>query len=330
MDVLLDSTVTSRSARAGRREPARRNWSEGASPRLRVAIVNNMPDSALVATERQFSQLMNAAAGGTAEISLFHIPGVQRGDQAKEILAQRYAPFTDLFDSHVDALIVTGNEPRAARLDDEPYWSELTQIVDWARESACPSLWSCLAAHGAVLHLDGIERRRLPQKKSGVLAATVSQPRRHGLPELLSVCHSRMNELSRDELTAQNYTIVSEAPGGNVDVFAKTYRAPFLFLQGHPEYEADSLMREYRRDVGRYLNGLRDIYPEIPENYFDNATVIRMENYRTLAERTRDIRLFETFPEVALRDGLAERLAQSASQIFKSWVSTVAEMRLSA
>ncbi|WP_373505492.1 homoserine O-succinyltransferase [Aestuariivirga sp.] len=330
MNAFLDSSVTSRGTRTIGREPAHRNRSEGVRQRLSVAIVNNMPDSALVATERQFSQLVNDAAGGTADIKLFHIPGVPRGEQASGILAQRYLPFTHLFESHVDALIVTGNEPRAARLDEEPYWNDLTQLVDWAKESDCPSLWSCLAAHGAVLHLDGIERRRLPQKKSGVLAAAVNQPRRHGLPDALSVCHSRMNELRKDELTAHGYGIVSEAPGGNVDIFTKTYRAPFLFLQGHPEYDSDSLMREYRRDVGRYLNGLRDTYPEIPENYFDNATVIAMENYRTLAERTRDIRLFESFPAIVLRNGLADRLAQSASQIFRSWAATIAELRLSA
>ena len=215
---------------------------------------------------------------------------------------------------------MTGNEPRAARLDEEPYWNDLTQLVDWAKESDSPSLWSCLAAHGAVLHLDGIERRRLPQKKSGVLAAAVNQPRRHGLPDALSVCHSRMNELRKDELTAHGYGIVSEAPGGNVDIFTKTYRAPFLFLQGHPEYDADSLMREYRRDVGRYLNGLRDTYPEIPENYFDNATVIAMENYRTAGGTHARHQAVREPSRTRSPQGLAERLAQSASQIFKSWV----------
>ena len=38
-----------------------------------------------------------------------------------------------------------------------------------------------------------------------------------------------------------------------VGLFAKTQGSLFFFVQGHPEYEAETLLREYRRDIGRYL-----------------------------------------------------------------------------
>lgn len=288
---------------------------------LTVGIVNNMPDSALVATERQFVRLVQEAAQGLVDIRLFHIPGVPRSEEARRILAERYEPVSALYASRVDALVVTGNEPRAARLDLEPYWPALTQLVDWARENTRTTLWSCLAAHAAVLHLDGIERCRLPRKKSGVLACEVNGPAQQGLSGTLSVCHSRMNEVQKRDLLLKGYDILSETADGQVDVFSRNLGSNFLFLQGHPEYEPDSLMREYRRDVGRFLNGVRPEYPEVPENYFDTETTLRMENYRTLAERTRDVRLFERFPEVALRRGLETRLAESAAAVFANWVS---------
>jgi hypothetical protein len=69
--------------------------------------------------------------------------------------------------------IVTGAEPRAARLTDEPYWTALTQVMDWARENTISSVYSCLAVHAAVLHMDGVERHKL----LGVMVARV-----HGVP----------------------------------------------------------------------------------------------------------------------------------------------------
>jgi homoserine O-succinyltransferase len=181
-----------------------------------------------------------------------------------------------------------------------------------------------------VLHLDGIERRRLPQKKSGVLSCAVNRPERLGLPSQLNICHSRLNEVRSTDLEASGYQILSAAPGGHVDIFSKQFASRFVFLQGHPEYDADSLMREYRRDVGRFLSGQREDYPEVPENYFDSDTTIAMENYRTKAERSRDLRLFENFPAVGLRRGLAERLAQSASAVFGNFVASIASAAISA
>lgn len=291
---------------------------------VRIGIVNNMPDSALIATERQFTRLAQAATGGRADIRLFHLPNLPRGEDALQHLARHYRPVARLFETSLDALIVTGNEPRAPRLDDEPYWPDLVSLADWARENTKTTLWSCLAAHAAVLHLDGIERHRLPQKKSGVLTCDVKFAGALGLPPILTNCHSRLNELRRGDLLSNGYDVISEAAGGHVDVFAKSYyRSRFVFLQGHPEYEPDSLMREYRRDVGRFLRGERCDYPEIPENYFDTETTLRMENYRTTAERTRDPRLFDTFPKASVRRGLADCLAHSATVIFSNWISEV-------
>jgi homoserine O-succinyltransferase len=320
---LYQSERRAPNARSGDRT-VRREQAPAGKRRLAIALVNNMPDAALVATERQFTRLAMAAAGNQADIGLFHIPALPRGEEARQILAERYLPVTDLYSRQVDAVIITGNEPRAARLDEEPYWGDLARLIDWVAARQSPSLWSCLAAHAAVLHLDGIERRRLPQKKHGVLACTVNAVA-SSLPDTLSTCHSRLNGVVRAELVSKGYGIVSEAPEEHVDIFTKTFGAPFLFLQGHPEYDVDSLMREYRRDVGRYLTGQRDTYPELPENYFDTATADRMQAYRAEAERSRDARLFETFPEVGLRPRLENRLARSAAAVFGHWMEQVAQ-----
>jgi homoserine O-succinyltransferase/O-acetyltransferase len=318
MNTLLDGAVRSHSSRslmASRRREKKLSCQGMGS--LRIAIVNNMPDSAFLATERQFSSLVSNAASVDIEIGLYYLPSISRGEETRRTLEQRYLPVSHLYNSGTDALIVTGNEPRAARLDDELYWPELTRLVDWARSGTRTTLWSCLAAHAAVLHLDGIERRRLAAKKSGVLTCKFDGANQGAL----SVCHSRLNELRRIDLLDHKYSVVSENAAGDIDTFTKAFGSSFWFLQGHPEYAADSLMREYRRDVGRYINAQRDHYPEVPENYFDDATVIAMENYRTLVERTRDIRLFEDFPDVSLKADIEDRMARSAASLFSLWMT---------
>src|SRR5580698_2183439 len=102
---------------------------------LVVGLVNNMPDTALRSTERQFRELLSAADGDVAvELRLFFLPEVPRGEGGRAYLHQRYVNVDDLAGSHVDGLIVTGMEPRASNLTDEPYWPALERLVERAAD----------------------------------------------------------------------------------------------------------------------------------------------------------------------------------------------------
>lgn len=295
---------------------------------LDIGLVNNMPDSALIATERQFIRHIEALSRGRVRLHLYYLPELPRGAEARAVLAARYRPVEQLYAQGLDGLIVTGNEPRASKLSDEPYWPALTRLVDWARDNSGAAIWSCLAAHAAVLHLDGIARRPLASKRSGLFVSKPQAGGYHGYPTRLSICHSRLNEVRHGDLSAAGYDILTASAGGHVDIFAKTYRSRFVFFQGHPEYDADSLMREYRRDVGRYLSGEREVYPEMPENYFDAETSRRMGELRAAAEACREPALIQTFPKPRLRAGLARRMQISASSVFGQWLEVVERQRL--
>jgi hypothetical protein len=56
-------------------------------------------------------------------------------------------------------------------------------------------------------------------------------------------------------------------------MFVKSRDSCFVFFRGHPEYEAWTLLSEYRRDVARFLARECDHYPEIPQGYFDEMSV---------------------------------------------------------
>src|ERR1700761_2392352 len=128
-----------------------------------IGLVNNMPDSALEATEAQFARLLSAAAGSLlVRLRLSFLPEVPRGPAGLEhVNGDRYWPIDELQREPPDALIVTGTEPVAPLLSDEPYWDRLRDLVRWADANTTSSIWSCLAAHAAVELRDGIRRRRL-------------------------------------------------------------------------------------------------------------------------------------------------------------------------
>ena len=137
-----------------------------------------MPDAALDATVRQFRALLGAAADEdmAVRLTLYTLPEVPRTDLGREHL-RGYSGIGDLWDSHLDGLIVTGAEPRAADLEDEPYWESLTRVLEWAEGHTRSTILSCLAAHAGILHIDGIARRPLGEKRFGVAFDWFEHPR---------------------------------------------------------------------------------------------------------------------------------------------------------
>jgi homoserine O-succinyltransferase/O-acetyltransferase len=288
-----------------------------------IGLINNMPDAAFEATERQFSDLIREAAPSRIVLlKLFAIREVPRGAEMYGSLAGRYRDVAALWDTPLDGLIVTGTEPRAKNLKDEPYWPTLSTVVDWARDHTASTIWSCLAAHAAVLHADGIQRQALPQKQFGVFDCRLAadHPMTQHFPEPVWVPHSRFNTLPEDALMSAGYKILTRSATAGADAFAKQDGSFFLYFQGHPEYDADTLFREYRRDVGRFLNGERETYPNLPRNYFDDVSTARAESFQERAIADRRSALMTEFPNTGLATGLQNAWRPAALGIYEKWV----------
>lgn len=285
-----------------------------------------MPDSALRQSERQFRETLQAgAAQRHVRLHLFTLTSVSRGEEALRFLANGYAPVEDMLSRAFDAVIVTGNEPRAARVDQEPYWRDLVRVIEWADARTASSLWSCLAAHAAVLHLHGVERRPLETKLSGVFDCTVDTQDGllSGVSRRMVTPHSRWNGLCKADLLEHGYKILSDSAEAGVDIFALQRRSRFVFLQGHPEYDSDTLLREYRRDVGRYLRGEVQDYPAEPANYFSAEATVVLRAFRRRSVAHRDPKLFDVFPNVASPFAVTNRWQPSAVQFFRNWLDSI-------
>src|ERR1700678_836840 len=105
-----------------RQRPLRRDSKSGHVNKIEIGLVNNMPDAALLATERQFSRLL-AAASENAEVRLhlFALRDIPRAEEARAILERTYRDVSEIRGKRLDALIVTGAEPLAPELKQEPY-----------------------------------------------------------------------------------------------------------------------------------------------------------------------------------------------------------------
>src|SRR5205085_8894313 len=93
----------------------------------------------------------------------------------------------------------------------EPYWPYLARLLEWAADHVPTTLLSCLASHASILLFDGIDRVPRPVKCSGVFAGTVQDPLdplAAGLPDLVRIPHSRVNDVPEAALVDAGYRIV--------------------------------------------------------------------------------------------------------------------------
>jgi homoserine O-succinyltransferase len=297
------------------------------APQILIGLVNNMPDAALRSTENQFAGLLEEASGRqTVRLRYTSLPDLPRSQEALEHIRASYWPLEELLAGAPDALIVTGTEPRAPRLTEEPYWQRFVDLLAFAREHTVASIWSCLAAHAAVLHLDGIERCRLAEKRCGVYPHRILKGHAllQGVSSPLPMPHSRWNELPPGALRAAGYTLLSWSDETGADGFVREERSLLLFFQGHPEYEDTTLLKEYRRDVGRYLTAQQPHYPTLPRGYLSADATSRLTQFQEQALASRDAALMERFPFAAIAAGLKNSWRASAVAMYRNWLSFIA------
>ena len=296
----------------------------GRRRRLVVGLVNNMSDGALRATETQFCALLRQAAPERCDVifRFFSLPEVRRSDETRAYMCGRYAPIDGLERDGVDALVVTGAEPRCAAFEDEPYWPSLARLIDWTEAEQVPTVWSCLAAHAAVWRRYRIPRRRSEVKRNGVftLTKTAARPLLEGAPAAPAAPHSRWNDLDGAQLEAAGLEILTYSDEIGVDTFARTGPATSLFFQGHPEYDAGALGREYVRDVSRYLRGQQPFLPPPPQHYFDETALAGLADLSGRLQRAKDPELLAELAQFVEQRTPAARWRDWAAHAYRAWL----------
>jgi homoserine O-succinyltransferase len=290
-----------------------------------------MPDPAFVETERQFLQLLRAAAKSVAlQVRLFSLPGIARGREIETRINTDYFAMEDLYRQPPTALIVTGTEPILRDITSEPYFAELAKLLEWSAGSTCSVILSCLAAHAAALVFDGIARVRLPTKCAGVFDHSLPQPTHRllgGLAGELRTPHSRINGIPVRRLTESKYLVLATSTAAGWNLAVKEHgESLFLLFQGHPEYSTSSLLREYRRDARRYLLRQSESYPALPANYLSAPSERLLRDYERAARSARgtDLGVGE-FPFSAVETSLRNSWESDSTVLYQNWIEMVVE-----
>lgn len=305
--------------------PSRRSAGSRSNARVRVAFVNNMPESAFLQTERQFSSLLDRCAL-PVQLDRYLVEGLP----GPASLPYGYKGLAELYRIGAEAVIVSGAEPRTTRVDTEPLWRPLVDLFSWAVTRQVSLLCSCLAAHAAVAFFDGLERVPLPVKRFGVLEQRVDPAHQLAaqLPPLVGFPHSRWNDVPLPALLGSGYRLLLHDRDEWTVATTERGGASVTLIQGHPEYEADTLLREFRRDLRRYLRGEQERLPVPPTGYLQPEAQGRLEGLLSnLIGSPRREEPLETFPLAELVSGVGRRWELSARQLYVNWVTELSRRR---
>jgi homoserine O-succinyltransferase len=295
---------------------------------LHIGLLNMMPDAALAATERQFFRLV----GESNQIAQFYmhpftLKQLKRGTEAQDYIDEYYEPFEQIRAEGLDALIITGANVTQPDLAKEPFWEPLIEVIDWAYENVTSTLCSCLATHAVLQFRYGQKRRPLGFKRWGVYSHRVvdrTHPLVVGVNTRFDVPHSRFNQVDRTQFEAAGLHVLVESEAAGVHLAVSEDRFRLVFFQGHPEYDINSLLKEYKREVGLFAKGARTDYPPFPENYFSAQTQAILEEYRdqvlTAKERGEPLPLL---PETLVGEGLDNTWHDTAEAVINNWVGKI-------
>lgn len=298
---------------------------------LHIGLLNMMPDAALSATERQFFRLI----GQSNPIAQFYVhpftlSELPRSEKAQAHIDQYYETFEQIKQQGLDALIITGANVIGAELSNQPFWQPLIEVCDWAHENVTSTLCSCLATHAVLEFRYGKKRVPQPKKKWGVFPHKVINklhPLATDINTRFDVPHSRWNDVSKTQFEQANLQVLVVGDDDCVHLATSEDGFRTIFFQGHPEYDTISLLKEYKREVFLYVEGVREDYPPYPENYFGvlASAILREYKSRVLQALKAGADIPE-FPEELIVSQLDNTWHDTAGEVVGNWVGLVYQL----
>jgi homoserine O-succinyltransferase len=295
---------------------------------LHIGFCNMMPDAAVEATERQFFRLI----GESNKIAQFYIhpftlPVGERSKETRVHFDRYYEPFEKLQKEGLDALIVTGaSEETNPNVSDADFWHPLRDLISWAHENVTSTLCSCLASHAVLNYIYNQRPRWRETKQWGVYRHRVNErhhPMVRGMNTVFDVPHSRYSEITKYQFETAGMRVLAESAEAGVHVACSSDGLRLICLQGHPEYDTVSLLKEYKREVFRYFSGEREDCPPFPDYYFGEKAGILLEEYRKNVKRGKTP---PEFPEEKITPLIENTWTDSGRAMLGNWVGLVYQL----
>lgn len=248
---------------------------------LKIVILNLMPLK--ITTETDLIRLLSNSPL-QLEIDFMHMGSHESKNTPIEHLMTFYKTFDEVRMSNYDGMIITGAPVEQLEFEEVNYWSEMKEIMDWARNHVTSTFFICWAAQAGLYHYYGIPKYPLPEKMFGVFEHVnfdKLNPIFRGFDDVFYVPHSRHTEVrAEDILKHPELMLLSESPESGVYmVMARNGRE--FFITGHSEYSPMTLDTEYKRDLAKGLP------IQIPRNYYrennpQNEPLVRWRSHANL------------------------------------------------
>ena len=234
---------------------------------LKIVILNLMPNK--IETETQILRLLSNTPL-QIEVDFLKIHNRESKHTPAAHMQSFYSEFNKIKQNNYDGMLFTGAPLGKLDFEDVNYWKCIQDVMDWSQQHVTSVMFFCWAAHAALFHLYGVNRKILSQKRVGVFKHEKSidhVPLLCGFDDEFFVPHSRNAEIELNDLKKHEnlHLLASSNKAGAYLVASKDNKN--VFVLGHPEYQKLTLKQEYLRDQ---KSGI--ISPK-PENYFPSDDI---------------------------------------------------------
>ena len=237
---------------------------------IEIAIVNLMPTK--IVTETQLMRLLSNSPL-QINVTLISTESYTGKNTPLEHLKRFYKPFSEIRNRKFDGMIVTGAPVETIDFEEVKYWPELENIFEFAKTNVTSTIFICWGAQAALYHYYGIRKRLLDKKLFGVYGhkkLVEYEQLLKGLDDVFFMPHSRHTTIDEDAVkgvVGLELLASSDKAGAAI---LKSADNRFFFITGHAEYDRETLLYEYERDLAKGMK------IEKPENYIDADGKVNM------------------------------------------------------
>lgn len=231
---------------------------------LKIIILNLMPTK--IATETQLLRLLGNSPL-QVDVELLQTATHKATHTDEDHMLTFYKTFDEIKDKKYDGMIITGAPVEHLKFEDVDYWDELCRIFEWTKTHVYSTFHICWGAQAALYYHYGIPKYELPEKLFGIFShkpLDLLHPLLRGFDDEYYVPHSRHTETRMQDIyLCKDLQIISYSEKAGIHLLSDIECRNF-YSTGHSEYDADTIAKEYFRDLKKGL----DI--KLPYNYFPN------------------------------------------------------------
>ncbi len=181
-------------------------------------------------------------------------------------LDKLYVSFEEAIEKRgFDGLIITGAPVEEKEFSDVWFWDELTEILNYAKTNIASTLGLCWGGL-ALAHFNGIRKEIYKEKIFGVYPLKNIARNNRITGELDDVFHCPQSRYAgiedsilEEKAAAGEISLLAYSEETGYSIF-ETSDKRFMIHLGHPEYETERLINEYRRDLERKVPDVKPPY----------------------------------------------------------------------